>query len=101
MKVLTVVSGLALAALLAAPAIAQQTSAERAAAFDKADKNKDGKLDKAEWVASLPASARAHVDDAWKRMDPDNKGFMTKEAFVAFKGAPAGVGTEGAKPKPN
>lgn len=101
MKILTVISRLAFAAMLAAPAIAQQTPAERAASFDKADKNKDGKLDKAEWVASLPANARAHVDEAWKRMDPDNKGFMTKEAFVAFKGAPEGVGTEGAKPKPN
>ena len=88
------------AAVLSSPALAQQTPAERAASFDKADANKDGKLDKAEWVASLPANARTHADDAWKRMDPDSKGFMTKEQYVSFNGAPQGAGTTGATPKP-
>jgi hypothetical protein len=83
----------ALAAAVAAPALAQETPVQRAASFDKADANKDGKLTKAEWVASIPQNARAHVEDAWKRMDPDNKGFMTKDAYVTFNGIPHGVGT--------
>jgi hypothetical protein len=87
-------------ALMIAPAGLAQVSAppgpddaKKAAEFIAADKNKDGKLDKAEWSASLPASAKAHADEVWGRMDADKKGFVTKDQFVAFKGQPIGAGT--------
>ncbi len=84
---------LAAPVLMISPAMAQETPAQRAASFDKADKNHDGKLTKEEWISSIPAKARDHVEEAWKRMDPDSKGYMTKDAYVAFTGAPIGLGT--------
>lgn len=82
---------------LAAAALAQQpprpTPAERGADFDKADTNKDGFLTKAEWTATLPESVRPRVDAVWSRMDPDNTGKVSRAAFVAFNGAPAGLDT--------
>ena len=82
----------ALAALLAVPAFAQPTPPtpeERAARFEKADANKDNKLDKAEFVSSLPEQALAMADQIWSsRVDADGDGFVTKEQFLALRMGP-------------
>ena len=87
---LAVLSVLAMA--LAAPALAPPTPPtpeERAARFGKADANKDGKLDKAEFVSSLPEQARAMADQIWSaRVDTDGDGFVTKEQFLALRMGP-------------
>ena len=87
-----------LAALaLGAPALAQQgtppTPEERAAMFDKADVNKDGKLDFAEFKASLGDRA-AQMDDArikaiFDRRDTDKDGKLSKAEFMAPMQRPA------------
>lgn len=83
---------LALVAALAAPAFAQPTPPtpeERAARFAAADKNNDGKLDKAEFVASLPEQAQAMADQIWSaRVDTDGDGFVTKEQYLALRMGP-------------
>ncbi len=83
---------LSLAALLAAPAFAQppqQTPEQREARFNAADKNHDGKLDKAEFVASLPEQVQAQADQIWSsRVDADGDGFVTKEQYMALRQGP-------------
>jgi hypothetical protein len=81
----------AAAVSLAAPAFAQQTTPtpeERAARFDAGDKNKDGKLDKAEWTATLPEQAQAMADQIWGRVDADGDGSVTKEQYLALRMGP-------------
>ena len=82
---------------LAAPALAQQgtppTPEERAATFDKADANKDGKLDMVEFKASLGDRA-AQMDDArlkaiFDRRDADKDGKLSKAEFTAPMQRPA------------
>ncbi len=89
MKSIAIVS---FAALLSAPAFAQpapQTPEEREARFVAADKNKDGKLDKAEFISSLPAEAQAMADQIWSsRVDADGDGFVTKEQFLSLRAGP-------------
>ncbi len=83
-------------AAVSAPALAQQTPPtpeERAAAFDKADVNKDGKLDMAEFKASLGDRA-AQMDDArlkaiFDRRDADKDGKLSKAEFTAPMQRPA------------
>lgn len=88
---------LTLMAAASLPALAQQppqpTPEERAARFDAADKNKDGKLDKAEWTTTLPERAASRADQIWtSRIDPDGDGFVSKEQFLAMPARP-GAGT--------
>jgi len=82
----------ALMLALAAPALAQPTPPtpeERAARFEKADLNKDKKLDKAEFVSTLPEQARAMADQIWSsRVDADGDGFVTKEQYLALRMGP-------------
>ena len=88
----------ALAAIMAVPAFAQvpggggggmrMTPEQRAAAFDKGDANKDGKLDKVEFKATIPAEMAANVDEArlgmmFDRRDADKDGNLTKVEFTA------------------
>jgi hypothetical protein len=79
------------ATLLAAPAFAQTPPASptpdpaREAAFVKADVNKDGKLDKAEFTSTLPEQAQGMIDQFWGRVDADGDGFVTKEQFLAMR----------------
>jgi Ca2+-binding EF-hand superfamily protein len=87
----------ALAAAIAAPALAQPTPPtpeERAATFDKADANKDGKLDMVEWKTTIPEQMRGQVtDDQLKgffdRRDADKDGKLSKAEFTAPMQRPA------------
>lgn len=80
------------ATVLTAPAFAQTPPAApatpdpaRVAAFEKADVNHDGKLDKAEFTSTLPEQAQGMVDQIWGRVDADGDGFVTKEQFLAIR----------------
>jgi hypothetical protein len=73
---------------LAAPALAQgapQTPEQRAARFDAGDADKNGKLTKAEFTASLPEQAKGMADQIWARFDPNGKGEVTKEEYLAVQ----------------
>ncbi len=72
-----------------------QTPEERAAAFDKADANHDGKLDKAEFKASLPEAAQANADASFDRRDANKDGFISKDEFMAAGGRRGGGGGGG------
>ncbi|MEZ5938054.1 MAG: EF-hand domain-containing protein [Hyphomonadaceae bacterium] len=87
--------GLALAAIAvcATPALAQQgpgrmTPEQRAERFEASDTNKDGKLDKAEWLTAMPAQMKERmgeerIEQMWSmRLDSDGDGFVTKDEFV-------------------
>ncbi|MDZ4762766.1 MAG: EF-hand domain-containing protein [Alphaproteobacteria bacterium] len=75
------------AAALAAPAFAQTppTPEQRAARFDAADANKDGKLDKAEFAAVLPEQMKANADMIFSMADANADGAATKEEFLAMR----------------
>ncbi len=80
----------ALAAMMAAPALAQppqQTPEQREARFVAADANKDNKLDQAEWKASLPPQMLERIGDqldaAFGRRDTDGDKFISKAEFLA------------------
>ena len=83
------------ATLLAAPAFAQTPPASptpdpaREAAFVKADVNKDGKLDKAEFTAMLPEQMKANADAIFARRDADKDGFISKAEMMAPMQRPA------------
>lgn len=93
MKIMTILAGLTLAAAVTGQALAQgpgqMTPEQRAARFAAGDKNNDGKLDKAEWMAILPERAKAMADQMWEsRVDADGDGFITKEQFMALRMGP-------------
>ncbi|HEV7689526.1 MAG TPA: hypothetical protein VGO52_01825 [Hyphomonadaceae bacterium] len=94
MTIKSLLAASALAALMAAPALAQQgrppqrTPEETNAAFTKADANKDGKLDKAEYKAFLPEQFQAMIDDERLAQivtmrDADKDGFISKAEATA------------------
>src|SRR5689334_24757877 len=68
-----------------APARARQpiTPEQRAARFDKADANHDGKLTKAEFTASLKGDRAARADKMWSRLNSAGKDSITKAEFLA------------------
>ena len=95
----SLVAASALAAILAVPAFAQppggggggrpqRTPEEQAAAFDKADANKDGKLDLAEFKTTIPEQFAAQATDEMltgfmARRDTDKDGKLSKAEFTA------------------
>lgn len=92
-----------LAAAMAAPSLAQQgfgggtppTPEERKANFVKADANKDGKLDQAEFKASLGERAAQMPEEMlpqiFGRRDADKDGFITEAEYLApMQGRPGG-----------
>jgi Ca2+-binding EF-hand superfamily protein len=83
---------LSLITMLAAPALAQPpqlTPEEREARFVAADKNNDGKLDKAEFISTLPEQVQAMADQIWSsRVDADGDGFVTKEQYLSLRMGP-------------
>ena len=65
-----------------------RTPEQRAAAFDAADENKDGKLDLAEFKKALPAEVLSRVPDSsvpkiMADRDTDGDGFVSKAEFTA------------------
>ncbi|MEQ1782724.1 MAG: EF-hand domain-containing protein [Hyphomonadaceae bacterium] len=98
MKLNVFIAASVLAAAVAAPALAQppgpMTPEQREARFTAGDTNKDGKLDKKEWLASIPAGMKANATDdqleqMWSsRIDADGDGFITKDQFLALKMGP-------------
>lgn len=96
MKVTTFVAATIVAVMAAGSAVAQPggappTPEQREARFVAADANKDGKLDKAEFISSLPERAQAMADQIWSsRVDADGDGFVTKEQFMALRMGPQG-----------
>lgn len=88
MRFTPVIAALSVVGLMASgPAMAQTppTPEQREARFVAADANKDGKLDKTEWTATLPERALEYADMLWSRIDEDGDGSVTKEQFVAFR----------------
>ncbi len=94
MKLRIVITAAMLAGVVAGSALAQPTPltpAEREARFASGDTNKDGKLDKAEWIAAIPAPMKANasadqLEQMWSsRVDADGDGFITKEQFLALR----------------
>jgi Ca2+-binding EF-hand superfamily protein len=92
MTIKSVVAATTLAALIAAPAFAQRppprTPEEAEAAFVKADVNKDGKLDKAEFKTTLPEPVQSMIDDERLTQvvgmrDTNKDGFLSKDEFKA------------------
>lgn len=92
MTIKSLLAASALAALMAAPALAQRppprTPEEAEAAFVKADVNKDGKLDKAEFKTTLPEQFQSMIDDERltqfvTRIDTNKDGFLSKDEFKA------------------
>src|SRR5262249_17526782 len=92
MTIKSLLAASALAALMAAPSLAQRpaprTPEEAEAAFVKADVNKDGKLDKAEFKTTLPEQFQSMIDDERLtqivgRIDANKDGFLSKEEFKA------------------
>jgi len=95
----SLVAASALAAILAVPAFAQppgggggggrpqMTPEERAAAFDKADADKNGKLSLAEFKTTLGERAAGMADDQIKgfmdRRDTDKDGTLSKAEYTA------------------
>jgi hypothetical protein len=88
-------------AALAAPALAQQgggftppTPEERAAAFDKADANKDGKLNADEFKVSLGERAAQmgdRITQIFGTRDADKDGSLSKAEYTAPMQRPAGA----------
>lgn len=91
----------ALAALVAAPALAQGPPGGRdpKARFEAADADKDGKLTKEEWVASIPEQFRANinVDERWTAMDANKDGTVSLEEM---QNAPRPAGGPGGGGRP-
>ena len=97
MKLNVLIAAAVLTASVAGPALAQggaMTPEQREARFTAGDTNKDGKLDKKEWVASIPEQMKANatadqLEQMWSsRIDADGDGFITKEQFLALKMGP-------------
>jgi hypothetical protein len=102
----------ALAAIIAAPAFAQQgfgggtppTPEQRKAAFVAADANKDGKLDQAEFKVSLGERAAQMPEEMlpqiFGRRDANTDGFITEAEYLAPMQGRGGGGGGGAPPAP-
>ena len=85
MKITTLIIAAAAATTLAGAASAQQipSDAERKEMFQKADENKDGKLDKAEYTKMLPAEAAGFADQLFAARDANKDGFVSAEESAA------------------
>lgn len=97
MKLNVLIAAAVLTASVAGPALAQggpMTPEQREARFTAGDTNKDGKLDKKEWLASIPEQMKANatadqLEQMWStRLDADGDGFVTKEQFLALRMGP-------------
>ena len=94
MKLKLLIAASIVATAVAAPALAQppsMTPEQREARFTAGDTNKDSKLDKKEWLASIPEQMKANatadqLEQMWSsRVDADGDGFITKDQFLALR----------------
>ena len=83
MKIMTFALLASSLATFATPAFAQPTNEERAARFDAGDKDHDGKLTKAEFVAHLPDPLKSQAEDMWAHYNPAKKTSLTKAEYLA------------------
>jgi hypothetical protein len=83
MKLTTLAVIISTLAAIAAPAFAQPTQEERATRFDAGDKDHDGKLTKAEFVAHLPDALQSKSEDMWAHYNPSKKSALTKAEYLA------------------
>ena len=72
-------------AAIATPAFAQPTQEQRAARFDAGDKDHDGKLTKAEFVAHLPDALQPKSEDMWAHYNPAKKSALTRAEYLAVQ----------------
>lgn len=81
MKNTLILASTAAALAFAAPALAKNHSeADYKAKFEKADTNKDGALDKAEWNAKVQAESA----EKWTKADANSDGKVTWEEKKAM-----------------
>ncbi|MEQ1784402.1 MAG: hypothetical protein ABMA14_23875 [Hyphomonadaceae bacterium] len=94
MKLKDLIAASMLTAVVVAPALAQppgMTPEQREARFTAGDTNKDGKLDKSEWLGSIPEQMKANasadqLEQMWSsRIDADGDGFISKDQFLALR----------------
>jgi len=109
MIIRTLAAASVLAAIIAAPAFAQQggtppTPEQRKAAFVAADANKDGKLDQAEFKVSLGERAAQMpaemLPQIFGRRDANTDGFITEAEYLTPMQGRGGGGGGGAPPAP-
>jgi hypothetical protein len=112
MNIRKIAAATALAAIIAAPAFAQQgfgggtppTPEQRKAAFAAADANKDGKLDQAEFKTSLGERAAQMpaemLPQIFGRRDTNADGFITEAEYLVPMQGRGGGGGGGAPPAP-
>lgn len=77
-------------------ASAAATNHHSALLFQVADTNRDGRLERGEWLASMPDDQLAAAAAMWSRMDAAGAGYVTEDQFNAFNGRPGGPGRPGA-----
>lgn len=65
------------------PALTEQ---QRIALFQAADTNRNGLLEKSEWLATLSSPVRVNADVIWLRLDPGGAGFVSQDTFVTANG---------------
>lgn len=110
MKSTALIAGLLLAAT-AGVALAQGPNANVFALSPKeryiaTDANKDGKVDKAEFLAVIQPDAKPFIDAIWDNRDTDKNGWLTEAEMNANgggragRGAPPGGAGRGGPPAP-
>jgi len=84
---------------LAASAVVAQKAAvgpmEPAERFKAADTNRDTKVDKAEFLATLIPDAKPFIDAIWANRDTNKDGWLTQDEMTT-NGPPPRVGPGGA-----
>jgi len=68
--------------------------------FKAADVNGDGKVDKAEFLATLISDAKPYVEAIFASRDTNRDGWLTQDELTTNGPSPAGRGLPGAPPSP-
>ena len=73
-----------IAALITLPLVASAADEKKAGGFAALDKDKDGKVSKAEFMAS-PAAQKdsGKAESRFKALDTNNDGFLSQEEYAA------------------
>ena len=87
-------------ALIAGPGLAQSpTSEQRAANFDKADTNKDGKLTREEFAATPRAQPPNDAVAVFEASDANHDGSVSKAEFIVPMAGEVSAPAPGPAPK--